>query len=350
MLEPGRWLERVRAAGNEILAKYVGRTNSPLAAAVLLGAREQLDADRVEAFVETGAIHLLVIAGLHLGFAGAVLGAAMSAVFPAAGAPAAVAAMAVVYALTVDANPPVIRAAVMIVAMYAAAWFGRRALGMNSLAIAALVVLAINPSDSSAPGPSCPSSASPVSCGPDRDGFGGRGDAIPSSGWFGPTWVSCLRTLRQVGGYYRGLFFISLTVWLLTLPLVMARFHLITPVAMLLNPLVWAPMSLALVSGLATLLLGGWAPPLAIVSGMLCNGCLWLVESLVALRIGPRGAISGRPVPPIGGFWAFMRPWPRRPRFPGSARRGDGPWRFSPSGSPSALPPRDSAVGATADG
>ena len=90
------------------------------------------------------------------------------------------------------------------------------------------------------------------------------------------------RTLRQIGGYYRGMFLISLTIWLLTLPLVMARFHLITPVSLLLNPLAWAPMSLALVSGLATLLLGGWAPPLAWLSGMLCNGCLWFVERLVA--------------------------------------------------------------------
>ena len=48
-----------------------------LAAAVLLGLREQLDPEETEAFQLTGTIHLLVIAGLHLGilagFAGMVL-------------------------------------------------------------------------------------------------------------------------------------------------------------------------------------------------------------------------------------------------------------------------------------
>jgi competence protein ComEC len=42
-------------------------------------------------------------------------------------------------------------------------------------------------------------------------------------------------------------------------------------------------MAAALISGLFTLLVGGWAPPLAELSGGVCNACLWLVESLVAL-------------------------------------------------------------------
>ena len=82
--------------------------------------------DRIEAFVETGAIHLLVIAGLHMGIlAGAVLLALRCLPISRRWALAAVAAMAVVYALLVDANPPVIRAAVLIVVICGAAWFGR---------------------------------------------------------------------------------------------------------------------------------------------------------------------------------------------------------------------------------
>ena len=76
---------------------------------------------------------------------------------------------------------------------------------------------------------------------------------------------------------------ISATIWLATLPLVMARFHVLAPVSAVVNPLVSAPMALALLSGLVTLLVGGWAPPLADLSGTVCNACLWLVESLVGL-------------------------------------------------------------------
>ena len=161
---------------------------------------------------------------------------------------------------------------------------------MNSLAAAALVVLAVNPSDLF------------------RVGAQLSFLCVAGFVWAGPRWLRSVaghdpverliwanlglfpRTIRRIGGYYRGMFLISLTMWLLTLPLVMARFHLITPISVLLNPLAWAPMSLALVSGLATMLLGGLAPPLALVAGMLCNACLWLVESLVALaHWTPRG-------------------------------------------------------------
>ena len=42
-------------------------TRSRLAAAILLGAREEIDQRRTDAFVETGTAHLLAISGLHVG-------------------------------------------------------------------------------------------------------------------------------------------------------------------------------------------------------------------------------------------------------------------------------------------
>lgn len=53
--------------GNRLLGRYLDHRRSALAAAVLLGAREQLDPEQKQAFRETGTIHLLAISGLHVG-------------------------------------------------------------------------------------------------------------------------------------------------------------------------------------------------------------------------------------------------------------------------------------------
>jgi predicted membrane metal-binding protein len=66
LLQPGspwrlsRGLEAVRMFGNRLFARYLGKSHAELADAVLLGGREQVEPDRIEAFVETGTIHLLV--------------------------------------------------------------------------------------------------------------------------------------------------------------------------------------------------------------------------------------------------------------------------------------------------
>ena len=281
---PWRWLEKVRSGGHRILAKYLGHWHSEMAAAVLLGAREQLEPDRIEPFVETSTIHLLVIAGLHLGIlAGAVLLLAGRLPIPWRWTLLGVAGFAVLYMLLVDAQPPVVRATVLIVVMCGAAYLGRRPLGFNSLAAAALVVLAVNPVNLFRAGPQLS-----FLC-------------VAGLVWFVPRWMQSaerqdpldrllwgnlglfMRTLRQLGRSFLYLPAASLTIWLMTMPLVMARFHILAPVAVVVNVLAWLPMALALVSGLLTLLLGGWIPPLAYVSGGLCKGCLWLVEGMVGL-------------------------------------------------------------------
>ena len=47
----------------------------------------------------------------------------------------------------------------------------------------------------------------------------------------------------------RHLTLVSATIWLLTMPLVMARFHLCTPIAVIVNSVVWMPMAWGLISG-----------------------------------------------------------------------------------------------------
>jgi competence protein ComEC len=64
---PARLLDRLRTHGNRMLARYLDPQQAELAAAVLLGLREELDSGRNEAFLTTGTIHILSISGLHVG-------------------------------------------------------------------------------------------------------------------------------------------------------------------------------------------------------------------------------------------------------------------------------------------
>jgi competence protein ComEC len=288
---PRSLLERVRMHGNRLFQKYLDPQRSGLAAAVLLGAREQLEPERTEAFVETGTVHLLVIAGLHMGIlVGAVFWAMRRAPIARGWVLLIVSLFTVFYAAVVDAEPPVLRAAVLMLCTCAAAFMGRQRLGFNALAAAALLVLAFNPAD--------------------LFHVGAQLSFLCVAGlvWFAPLWLRSdlpqdpldrliaenrgwgSRVLRFVGRYFWRLTTVSLVIWLLTAPLVMARFHLSNPVAIVLNPLVWLPMAVALIAGFSVLTLGTVFPPLAPVAGSVCNSTLALLEWMVhAGRRVPHG-------------------------------------------------------------
>ena len=71
-------------------------------------------------------------------------------------------------------------------------------------------------------------------------------------------------------------------IWLVSTPLVWKQYHLISPVALVLNFLMWLPVTLAMYSGLGTLLLGSLAPVWpAGCAALTCDGALDLLERLI---------------------------------------------------------------------
>ena len=94
----------------------------------------------------TGTVHLLVVSGLNV----AILAAGLYALvwigwLPRRVALALIIAIVVAYTLVAGGEPPVLRAAVLVVLVCVGAWTGRRGVAFNSLAAAAVIVLAINP-------------------------------------------------------------------------------------------------------------------------------------------------------------------------------------------------------------
>ncbi len=341
---PARLLESLRLRGRQVFANYLRPQQASLAAAVLLGLREQLDPEEKDAFQLTGTVHLLVIAGLHLGILAGFAGLVLRRLLPWRWGLPAVAVFTIVYMLLVDAEPPVVRATVLIVAACTAVYLGRCRVSFNVLALAGLIVLVLNPVDLFNVGPqlSFLSVAGLMAVGPQWLGMarerGPLDVAQPGAEltWRGrltsrlPRWLRqlagwlsewmfpepqpspiqrlldqerpwFLRMLWLVGRVVRRLTLVSGAIWLLTLPLVMARFHIFNPVAVLINTAVWLPMAGALVSGLALLLCSMIPGPLAAVCAVFCNWQLAAVEWLV--RFGGRVPYGHHWVPGPAEWW-----------------------------------------------
>ena len=114
--------------------------------AMLLGDRNFVDRDESQDFQKTGAFHVLVVAGLHVGAVAMVLvwisrKLRLSRLWTAA----ATLTMLLAYVAIVEQRTPVLRAVLMAIIVIAGGFFFRRLELLNSAAIAALVLLVYKP-------------------------------------------------------------------------------------------------------------------------------------------------------------------------------------------------------------
>ena len=313
MIAPGNWwgvgrfLDRLRANGNRVLRQFLDPSQAELAAAVLLGLREELDADRKEVFLTTGTIHLLAISGLHVGILALMLFLIMRYTpVPRGWALAAIAILTLLYALMVDARPSVVRATVLVLIACSAMYFYRQALGMNSLAAAALVVLALNPSHLFQVGPhlSFLCVAGLIWIAPQRPHWNDEEKAertlerlvMENLGWL--PWM-----MQKLKRSVIGLALAGGILWMLTLPLVMARFHIFSPVALGLNVILWPLMCLSLLCGFSLLLLGSISSFLGHFCGSLCNMSFRLLEG--SIEVAQHVPYRWVPGPEDWWLWGF---------------------------------------------
>jgi competence protein ComEC len=296
---PRRWLGEARGGGTALLRSYIAPNRSTLAAAVLLGAREQLDPERNEGFLVTGTIHVLSISGLHVG----ILAAGLFVVFRSGLLPRRLALIAVMlltcgYALLTDLQPPVVRATIIVVAMCVALFSNRPALGFNTLAAAALVVLAINPASLFQAGPQLSFLAVATIIAAQRHVQ--RQPIIdPLDRLIASTRPWPWRAARAGRDFVWRLWLTGALVWLVSTPLVWSQYQLLSPIALVLNVLLWIPIAVALYSGFAVLLAGWLFPPLGRGAAWLCDASLGTMEQAIAW---------GREQPLAYG-WQAAPPW-----------------------------------------
>jgi competence protein ComEC len=276
-----RALGLLRDPCHDMLWSYLRERQAGLASALLLGGREHMDWERTEAFVTTGTVHLLAISGVHVGILayGFWWVARLLALRRRLAIGSAI-AFVTVYALLTDAGPPVIRAAILVVAFCLARLSARRSSGFNALAASGVAILAWNPTAMFQTGAqfSFLAVAAIYLWGPYLV-TSSTHDPLErlieqSRPWF-------VRWGRRGSDSVRKMVVISAAVWLVTLPLTALRYHLVSPIALVLNPVVWLPVTVALFSGFLVLVFGWLVPPLGQVCGGVCNLSLALLEWLV---------------------------------------------------------------------
>ena len=224
---PRRLIGDVRQRFNNLLWRHVDHDRSALASTILLGAREQLDRERTEAFFTTGTIHLLAISGLHVGMLAYVFWLmARVGMLTRRKTLLAAAIFVVLYAMLTGARPPVMRAAILIVTICGARLIGRQAFSFNTLAIAAILILAINPTQLFQAGTQL-SFLAVATLGVCAPMLVRRPIQDPLARLIAGARPLPVKFSRRAGGFAWRLWLTSTLIWLVALPLVLFQFHFI---------------------------------------------------------------------------------------------------------------------------
>lgn len=298
-----RHLGDARVASARLLSEGLDNQTAPIANALLLGRREQIDPAVNDAFLRTGTMHWLAISGTHMHALATLLGLGLLAL-RVGPKPSAIVVVVLVlgYTILVGARASVVRSAVMCVVVSLAILCNRPVRAANLLALAGLATLFINPTWLFDAGCQLsflsvgtliwiiPPIARRLGLAPDRTG--GRD---PISGGFPPIpespsaaldrlertlWPWWRRGLDRASGIAALSLVGSFVISAVNAPLTASRFHLISWLGVLLNvPLIalslptLAATGLALFGLLTRSFLGAWAASL----------CSWLLRLSVSI-------------------------------------------------------------------
>lgn len=302
-----RGLAATRRRGTHTLNETLPANEANIARALLLGDGSALDRAEWDAFVRTGVVHVLAISGQHLVLLAAFVWVALGAVgMPRRRAAWAVAILIVAYALLTGFRPSAVRAAVMVVLVCGAIILRRRVHTANSLALAWLVILGNNPTDAFDLG--CQLSFLSVFA-----------LIYGVARWIRPTPLSPLEQLidstRPAGsrigrGILRAVlaaYFVNFVLFLVNTPLLIAQQNVVSPVGLLVGPILVLLTSVALVAGFLLLLLApipGIADALAAVTQLSLaagNGIVHAADTLP----GGVAYLPGLPTWWLLGFYGF---------------------------------------------
>jgi competence protein ComEC len=302
------FVRRVAGSAERTLRERLPEDEAEIAVALLLGRYELLEETVSDRYLRTGTMHILAISGQHLAILAGFLWLMVRVLpVPTKWGAVGLALVVLVYAMLTGARPPVSRAAVLVIVFVGSIVLNTRPRHANSMLLALLIVLMLNPCDLF-----------------DR-GLQLSFLAVTALLWWAkPVWASLKRepdpldklaaSLRPrwhqwaagVGKLFTASFFITGVVWLVNVPLLAARFNLVTPIVVPLTLLMVPFATVALITGLLLLVVSAWLPWLAALLGYPCAwaiaGMDWCVR-LGALVPGGYWYVPGPPAWWVSGFY-----------------------------------------------
>ena len=278
---PRAVIDRLRSHGNDQLWRELSHEQSGLAAAIMLGSREQIGREWKDAFFQTGTVHLMAISGLHVGMLALGLGLLLRFCMVREQRALMIVAIAcTLYVLVTDARPPAVRALIIVLTLCLGRLLGRQASGWNTLALAGIVVLAINPTEMFRTGTQLSFLAVAVLIALARMMFGYK-EITPLERLIADSRPLWHKAGRWCAMYARGVFIASTAIWIIALPLVMAKFHLVPTIGLMLGPVLWIFVAVALSAGFLLLIFGWLWQPLAALFASICDASLGAISYFV---------------------------------------------------------------------
>lgn len=286
------------------ITRWVSDGQASLAAALVFGQRQQVDWQDQQELMATGTLHMLSISGLHVEIVAAVLLGVC--VYLRASHRTTFFWLVLStwsYAGLSGAEPPVVRAAVQVTIFAFARWSGSRTRIGNLLGTAAIVVVLLRASNLENVGVQLSFLAVAtigffISTTRQRTQLDRLQIVVNETL---PTWRIWSRWLAR-----KLIELTCLSAWitLFTCPLIWTNFHVLSPIAIPLNVIISVPLTISLLSGLCTGLLG-WIQPIGWVSGKLCGGSLSFINAAVSVGHQTPFGHVWLPAPPIEWTMAF---------------------------------------------
>ncbi len=304
------WLDRARRWGMRRLEAAIAPERADFAQALLLGSRESLPREESREFLETGTVHILSISGLHVGILAAALAVVLRATPLPRGASLAIVAAAIGgYMLLVRAETPVVRATLVVWLACLGAAVGRRSVTLNSLAAAAIIVFLCRPCEIFRVG----TQLSFLSTGVLVAAAAAIAVRRPSDDPIHrlidrsrPPWE---RRMRRVGRGIAEAFIAGGVVWAATAPVTASVFHVVSPVALLLNVVIAPLVAVAMATGFLCLVASTVSTAVGGLFGVLCDATLLGVESCVhagARLPGGHAWVAGPPGWWLAGWYVML--------------------------------------------
>ncbi len=262
-----KWLITARAAVLTVLKNNIHSANElAVAEALLIGYRDDLDRDLVQAYSNTGVVHIIAISGLHLGMIYGLLVTFFS-LFKQYKWVAFVKPIVVIVTLwgftcIAGAVPSILRSAIMFTFIVVGDAVGKRSNIYNTLAASAFTIVIFNPF-----------SLWDV-------GFQLSYAAVLSIVLFSKHIQQWFYFKNKLLKWFWGLNSVTLSAQILTLPIILYHFHQL-PTLFFITNLVVVPVSGIILYAELVLLFVAWLPTIANFVGKLTEWLLWFMNDFI---------------------------------------------------------------------
>lgn len=308
-----RWITGLSTRGRSGLLDSLDEASGPLAVALVLGQRDFVDLETRDQLLVTGTAHLLSVSGMHLAI---VVGMAVSLAvlfqLPMPAKVILVVGVCLFYCAITGARPPVMRAAVLVTTVLVAMWMRRPSQIMNTLSLAGLILVLSNPENIFNAGVqlSFLAVATLILSG---------GTSIRSSSSIDQTVEQEQRLMALAQSsqsrwsmwarYYllalARLFWASLCVTTISLPIVWYYFNVVSLVSVPTNVVLSLMLGLSLASGIVTAACAILFPAITFVPAIVCQSSLsimrWIIDVAASIPMGH----VWLPSPPVAWVAAF---------------------------------------------